>query len=600
MQISTRARSNTLVPTLLVLALLAIVPLLPLGARTEYVLAVGLVYAIAAVGLDPFSGYTGQLTFGNFGFVAIGAYVSAILATDYGWNPWQTLPVAVIACGVVGFVLGSAMVRLPHLGTAMGTIFFAYVVLVALRGDILEPWTHGAIGIPVQKVTVAGIPATGAALYWLAWAVLLVVTAVTYLYVNSRAGNVLRLIKRSEVVAASMGVDVFRHKRAAFVFSAMAAGAAGFVYAQAVEYLIPDNFVSFESILLLTMAIVGGLGSVAGPIVGAILFMIVTEATRSVGDLRHVIFALMLLAGLIFIPDGIYGVLEKYVNRLLPRSGRGKGGAGSASGIAEGAAPPRTERSPGLSIRSVGVNYGGVVALQDIGIEVAPGSIHAIIGPNGAGKTTLLNCVSGLQRSSGGIFLDDVEIGRFSPGEIRRLGVSRTFQNPALVPDLSVVENVQLGLYGDQPSASWRDVLPVPAIGRRDAASLAAAHAVLDLMKFPVDRRLVLASDLSLAEQKLTDIARAIAGHTRVLLLDEPTAGLSDDEIGIVAEALKVINRTSGITMLVIAHHVGFLRRIADQATVLNFGRVIARGTPEEVARDKLVLDVFLGESDGQ
>jgi branched-chain amino acid transport system permease protein len=248
----------------------------------------------------------------------------------------------------------------------------------------------------------------------------------------------------------------------------------------------------------------------------------------------------------------------------------------------------------------VGVNYGGVVALQDIGIEVAPGSIHAIIGPNGAGKTTLLNCVSGLQRSSGGIFLDDVEIGRLSPGEIRRLGVSRTFQNPALVPDLSVVENVQLGLYGDQPSASWRDVLPVPAIGRRDAASLAAAHAVLDLMKFPGDRRLVLASDLSLAEQKLTDIARAIAGHTRVLLLDEPTAGLSDDEIGIVAEALKVINRTSGITMLVIAHHVGFLRRIADQATVLNFGRVIARGTPEEVARDKLVLDVFLGESDGQ
>lgn len=598
MQISTKARSRTVIPTLFALGLLGLVPFLPISVRTEYVLAVGLVYAIAAVGLDPFSGYAGQLTFGNFAFVAIGAYVSAVLGTDYGWNVWLTLPAAAAACAVVAYVLGSAMVRLPHLGTAMGTIFFAYVALVALRGNILEPITHGAIGIAVPKATILDISVNGSWLYWLAWLLLTVVAAVTYVFVNSRAGEVLRLIKRSEVVAASMGVDVFRYKRDAFVFSAIAAGLAGFVYAQAVEYLIPDNFIGFESVILLTMAIVGGLGSVAGPIMGAVLFTIVTEATRGAGDLRHIIFALMLLGSLIFIPDGVFGLFEK-LSKYFPVSQKSPDRPHVAHRPPLAASADRGQRCK-LSIKSVNVSYGGIVALQDISIEVEAGTIHAIIGPNGAGKTTLLNCLSGLQPFSGSIAVNDRSIGRLTPGDVRRLGVSRTFQNPSLVPDLSVVENVRLGLYGDNPSSAWLDILPLRSVKHRDAACLDAAHAALDLVKFPEDRRSMLAVNLSLAEQKITDIARAIAGNTHILLLDEPTAGLSDEEMEIVADALKVIRRDSGITMLVIAHHVGFLRKVADAATVLNFGRIIAAGTPDAVAKDKRVIDIFLGEGDVQ
>jgi len=606
MRIATEARSGTAVATAATLAALAVIPFLPIGDRLHLILTIGVIYAIAAVGIDVFSGYCGQLTFGNFAFMAIGAYASAILAQDFGWPPWATILGSIGMAALVGLLLGAAAVRLPHLGTAMGTFFFATTVAVALRGATLAPLTQGPTGLPVQKVTIFGDDITPQQIYWLAWILLAVVTVVSYRYANSRAGMALRLIKRSEVVAESMGVHVISHKLYAFVWSAITAGLAGFVYAQALEYIIPEAFPGFESVILLTMAIIGGLGSIAGPIIGAVGFSIVGELTRSMGDVRQIAFALLLLANLVFIPGGMYSLIAWARGAL--RGNRARGDEAVRNQLsAPPAGPMFTHREPRprdvsvapvLQLRDVVVRFGGITAINSVSLDVARGTIHAVIGPNGAGKTTLLNCISGLQPHQGDIHFKADRIVGLTARTVRHRGLSRTFQNPSLVADLTVEENVCMGTYGSTPASPFLDVLPLRSTLRRDREAMRLAHAALDAVGFPADRRGLTASSLSLADQKIVDIARAIAGSPELLLLDEPTAGLAESEIEQIAAVLQKVNHEHGMTIVVIAHHIGFVRAVADYVTVLDFGTCIAEGLPEDVTRSKEVMDVFLGAED--
>jgi len=236
-----------------------------------------------------------------------------------------------------------------------------------------------------------------------------------------------------------------------------------------------------------------------------------------------------------------------------------------------------------------------VTALDGVDLQVNRGEIYAIIGPNGAGKTTLLNCISGIQEYEGRVTLEGLSLQRMTPSQVKRAGVSRTFQHPSLVGDLTAEENVAAGTYGLHPTTPYRDVLPLPSTVRRDRDARRHAIEALDLVRFPSERRDVLASDLSLAEQKVVDIARSIVGSSRLLLLDEPTAGLGEDDIGGIVDVLRVINGKTGLTIVVIAHHVGFLRALAGPSTVLDFGRVLASGPIDEVTRRADVIKVFLG-----
>ncbi|MGE4242741.1 ABC transporter permease subunit [Ramlibacter sp.] len=605
MRIATEARSGTAVATAVTMAALATVPFLPFGDRVQLILTIGVIYAIAAVGIDLFSGYCGQLTFGNFGFMAIGAYASTILATDYGWSPWVALLGSIGVAAFIGLLLGAAAVRLPHLGTAMGTFFFATTVAVALRGATLAPITRGPTGLPVPRAEIGGAPLTPIGIFWLAWILLAIATLISYRYANSRAGMALRLIKRSEVVAESMGVHVMSHKLWAFVWSTATAGMAGFVYAQALEYIIPEAFPGFESVILLTMAIIGGLGSIAGPIIGAVAFSILGELTRSAGDVRQILFALLLLANLIFIPGGIFSVIAWISAKVRGQDAKAPATAERASHFdaPSGAhVERRTIAREGLPLvlqmQNVTVRFGGVVAIDNVSLQVAQGTIHAIIGPNGAGKTTLLNCISGLQTHEGEIRFGEQRIVGRTARSVRRSGMSRTFQNPSLVADLTVEENVRMGTYGTSPCSPFFDIVPLRSTLRRDREAARLAHAALDAVGFPQDRRKLVARDLSLADQKIVDIARAIVGAPRLLLLDEPTAGLAESEIEVIAGVLQKVNRDNGMTIVVIAHHIGFVRAVADYATVLDFGKPIAEGLPDDVTSRKEVMDVFLGSED--
>lgn len=612
MALTSRARSRTLGPGLVVLLVLALLPLVAGGDHLRYVITVGMIYGIAAVGLDVFSGYAGVLSICTFAFVACGSYTSAVLSTKFGWNLWLTLPAAIVATGLIALVIGTVIVRLADLGAALATFFFAFVAVVLIQGPLLSDLTRSTEGIYMEQLRVGDWDvSSGLGFYIVTWALLLIVLVVSSRFVNSRGGRTLRLIKRSEVVSSSFGVNSYTGRLSSFVFSAAVAGVAGFLFAQATTFVSPESFNALESVLLLAMVVVGGMGSLVGPIIGAVVFEM-SDVSDISGSAREIIFAVLLLLFLVLLPQGIYGGLERLrifapisrsVDRFRSSRRRGQRPAvdsaiedrGMVRLIAEGPQEPEDVQTPALEFREVGVHFRGIAALSDVSVCVPKGSIYAIMGPNGAGKTTLLNCVSGIQQHRGQVLLFGRSLTGARPQEVRRLGVTRTFQHPSLVDDLSVWENVEIGSFGTRPSSLIGDLVPRGSLRRRERADRSDAVWALDLVGFPAARRNTLAGDLTLAEQKLVDVARAIAGRPTVLLMDEPTAGLEVHEMNLLANVIKKVRDDSGVTVLVIAHHVGFLRGIADDATVLDFGTVLASGPPSEVIAREDVATVFLG-----
>ncbi|MBD1270748.1 ATP-binding cassette domain-containing protein [Aeromicrobium tamlense] len=580
--------------------ILLLPPLLGIDARTQDSLTLALVFAIAAVGLDILSGYGGQFSIGNFAFVGIGAYATAILGTQYGWSTWATLPAAVLAPMVVAGVLGVPMMRIGQLGGAFMTFFLGYLVMLLLGVDWLSPLTNAAAGLAVPPAALGGLDLSyGSSLYYLAWALLAVTALLSARFADSRQGQALRVIKRSPVVASALGIDVSRSKVIAFVFSAGAAGLAGFVYAQLLGYLMPTNFLPAMSLTLLVMTIVGGLGSIAGPIAGAVLMTLLSQVTREAGAGRELYYAAVLIIVLIALPEGGFGLYERLrglVRRQPDPSSTDPTEYVRVTRTAGLPSPVPREEAPNLlTVDDLQVTFGGVRALDGTSLRIVEGQIHALLGPNGAGKTTILNCISGIQPHEGSIVFDGTPLKGLRPQQIRRLGLTRTFQNPSLVGDLSVLENVQLGCYGDESSSVLLDLLPLPSTLARDARTRDAAKDALAMVGLPESVWGRPATATSLADQKLVDIARAVVSSPRMMLLDEPTAGLQDEDIESVARVLTEVNREAGLTILVIAHHVGFLRDVAHSATALHFGRPIATGTPDAVVEDSRVVDVFLG-----
>jgi branched-chain amino acid transport system permease protein len=610
-----RARSHTLPAALAILGGLALLGLLPLDQGLRYTLVLSMSWGIAAVGLDLFSGYLGLANFGQFAFVGIGAYSITALRSEAHVNVAIALAITMALVAVLAAVVGSAMVQLQHFGAALTTFFFAFVLFNVLGGNTLDPITHSESGLPVPSMSWGplDLSATGLWLYWLAWAMLLAAVLLTSNYANSRAGRALRLLKRSETVAGTLGVRVRLTKLSAFVFSAVVAAAAGLPLSLAIGYLAPETFHFSNSITLFAMLVVGGIGSLAGPLIGALIFTALPQLMQSTGAAEALLFAVIFLVFVIALPDGIFGLLDRgwrlaSGTPLGARLGalRWPGGAGvggrAAVPAAVAAGPPRdgSRDAPGagdvLVAEDVTVVFGGVRALDRVSFRVRSGTIHALVGPNGAGKTTFLNCASGLLRATEGrVLVAGHDVSRSRAHVIRALGVSRTFQNPSLVPDLSVLDNVMLGLYGSQRWSLARDLAGAWASRARQRTVAGLAASALEQVGVPDGRWDVPASDLSLGEQKVVDIARAIAGGSRLLLLDEPTSGLGDREMARVADLLKRLRAEHRLSILVVAHNVGFVQDISDTVTVLDFGRLIAEGEPDRVIADPEVMTAYLG-----
>jgi branched-chain amino acid transport system permease protein len=614
MVLTARARSGTLWVSLGLVLLLGLVGFLPLDAPTLYLFTLAMCWAIAAVGLDLFSGYLGQSSFGHAAFVAIGAYGATALRSQAHLSTVFSLIGALLLAATVALVIGLALVQLKHFGAALTTFFFALLTTVLLSGNLLDPIAHSQNGLPVPPLDVlASVIDPSLLLYFLTWGLLLIAVVITSNYANSRAGRALRLVKQNEVVAATMGIQVRATKLVAFVFSAMLAALAGFPISLAIGYLAPETFSPTESITLFAMAAVGGLGSIVGPIIGALFFTLAPQSLQVAGATKAIVFAVVLLASLIFLPEGLFGAIESVGRRLMTlyrmrlqkaksirpgvRTDHSPVSSTEPKGLTIRHGRLATEPVEMLAIREVGVRFGGITALQNVSLSVRAGETHALIGPNGAGKTTLVNCISGVQRTAHGtISFRGQQISGTSPPAIRRLGIARTFQHPSLVPDLSVIDNVKLGLHGSlRWSLAW-DLAGPLATSSREARVTKLALRALRQVGFDDARDRAMAKDLSLADNRVVDIARAIASEADLLLLDEPTAGLSVQETESVARALQAV-KANGLTVLLIAHDVKFVTSVADRITVLDMGAVLAEGLPDEVIANPLVIEAYLGVS---
>jgi branched-chain amino acid transport system permease protein len=549
------------------------------------------------------------LSLASAGFAAIGAYSSAILAVKLGLPVALSIPAAVLVCGLVALVIGLPVLRLKDVYLAICTLGFGEIVRVSII--LLPGLTGGSTGANLS---------TGFAYEAMKrtkpWALALALALLCYLFWStsrSKAGRALRAIRENPDAAATMGIDVVAYKNMAFVASALVAGAAGAFYAHSVGSLDSGDFKFNRAVDILGYAVLGGSGQWFGPILGAGLLTALPILLRDgLGFLKdftqlpNILNGLALMLAIIFMPGGLAALFARRSSRFRPRAPRLRREAarspaptvraeGSAIDEALGAAEGEAARKgPLLSLDSVARSFGGVAALDGVSFDFEAGKIYGLIGPNGAGKTTLINAVSGIfSPSSGRIVWEGLEIQGRSAHRVAKLGIARSYQNIQLFGEMSALENVVVGHHiriRAGLAAAW---LRLPSEGREEAAARGEALALLGRLGLAelADQE---AGKLSYGDQRRVEIARALALHPRLLLLDEPAAGMNEKETAALGEFILELKR-HGYTLLVVEHHMDLIMRICDEIVVLNFGKKIAQGSPESVSREEAVLEAYLG-----
>jgi len=574
----------------LALAVIAAAAALPLLTTNTYYLFVAALIGVTIVvttGLDILAGLSGQVSLGHAGLYAIGAYSGAILTTRGGWSFWAALPVAVAAGALVGAVLALASLRAVGPYLAMVTIAFGIIVEHGLiEWDAL---THGFGGIAnIPRPALLRMPLTLPRYYEVVVVAVVLSVALARNLHRSPWGRAIVAVRESEIAAESLGLSAWTVRTVAFTLSAAFAGAGGCLYAFLASFVSPDSFTMQTSILFLLVVLFGGLGRVGGPVVGSIVLIVLPEALQALSDYRLILYGVLLLASIYFLPGGVVGALSRW--RRAPGRADTDDAAGDVAPACE-VAPPQP-----LALTATGVDlrFGGLVALAGVDLAVLPGSVHGLIGPNGAGKTSLLNVLSGFYRPSAGLVrLGEAMITSVAPYRASRHGIARTFQTTQLFESMTALENVEVGLRGPATGSPLGALAGLPALGRAERRLRAQARALLAFVNYPGDPEAP-ASSLPFGHKRLVEIARALARRPAVLLLDEPAAGLSHAEIEQLAVLVRKI-RAAGMAVLLVGHHLDLVLRLSDRVSVLDYGRVIAEGRAAAVQRDPAVIEAYLG-----
>lgn len=545
--------------------------------------------AIAATGLNILFGMSGQLSLGQAAFFALGAYGSGILATKLGWPLAITMPIGVIVAGMAGVVIGLVALRARTHYLAMATLAFGFIVeILCQRWVDLTGGSMGLIGVP--QLNFGDFAMGPAYFFWIAAAALLILQTMVDYLAKSSTGRSLHAIKESESFALTVGIPVAMVRAGVFVVAAMMAGLAGAFFAHQSGYLSSDAFNLDRSISLLIAVVLGGLGKPYGAIVGAVIIVLLNQLTAGLYEVSYFIFGAILLLVMLFFPDGAVGALERLLRpRRTPlASNRVRAELPSGFMVA-----PQGTAAPVLELEGVTKRYAGVTAVSDVNMQVKAGTVHALIGPNGAGKSSLINVIAGLYRADGGrIRYHGRDITTLPAHRRADAGIARTFQNLQLIGTLTVLENVMLGLRPRHGFLSgWLRWL---FNGRDLAAERAEAMTLMDY--FGIGRFAdSLPGDLAYGHRKLCELARALAQRPTFMLLDEPIAGLNEEEV---REIVAVIGRLKalGLTILVVEHNMTFVMQVSDTVTVLDYGRKISEGTPAVIKRDPAVIAAYLGQ----
>ncbi|MEP9367664.1 branched-chain amino acid ABC transporter ATP-binding protein/permease [Xanthobacter sp. VNH20] len=572
----------------------AILVAVPLTAGNEYELRLFmlfLIYGVIAVGLNVLVGLTGLVSLGQAGLFALGSYTGAILAVRLGFDMLSASIAAAIVSGVFGVLLAYPTVRVRGVYLAVVTIAFGIIVEnVAIEWQSLTGGTTGLSSIP--RPNIFGYRISGFAFYGVLAVTLFLATLATHNLKLSRYGRAMLAVSQSETAARALGVNATAMRTLAFVVASVTAGIAGSFYAFLNSYISPDIFTFSDSVRFLLMVILGGAASTFGPVIGAYILTYLPEFLQQFQLWQKFAYGALLLVVMFALPRGIVGTLWMLVTRFNPQ----KREADPAEGIPaeQSLRHDVREGEAELVARDLTVRFGGLTALSKASLRVKPGEVHALIGPNGAGKSTFVNTISGFYKPTEGEFeLDGIQLTGKRSHEIARIGLARTFQNTELFGELTVLENVMVG-YQQRLTYGIADaLLRTPRLRREEKESRRAAIGLLTFVGLDAYAN-EQARFLPFGLQRRLEIARALAAKPRLLLLDEPAAGLTTQEID---ELEAMIRRIAalGISVLLIEHHVELIMAVADTVTVLDYGQVIASDTPAIVQEDPRVIEAYFG-----
>ena len=544
---------------------------------TPFVLALVALTAVVGVGLNILLGLTGQVSLGHVGFYAIGAYTVAIL-TLKGVDFWIALPLAGAVAGIVGFALALPALRVTGPYLAMVTIAFAFIIQHgtiewrALTGGAnglmgIAPPALGVLVFTEREMAMLAVTLAGASLY------------AFHRLARSGWGMAMVAVRDAEPAARSIGLNPVIVKTAAFSLSAVFTGLAGGIFAPLLMFVAPDSFPFSQSILFLFAVIVGGAGWTFGPVVGALVSVVLPELLSSLAEYRLLFFGASLLVILWVAPAGVLGLLARLWRRTEPSVV-----AATAFDVAAFLAPKGAAGT--LEVRDLGITFGGIKAASAVSFTALPGKVTSVIGPNGAGKTTVLNLIGGFYRpDSGSIRLGERELAGSPAWKVARAGIARTYQTTKLFATMSIIDNVLIALRRGRLGSMAADAA---SPDDRDAAEALLAfvgyHGSLS----------VPAGDLPHVDRRLVEVARALAMRPRVLLLDEPAAGLMRSDKDALSRLIRRI-ADLGIAVILVEHDMLLVMGISDAVIVLDAGVRIAAGSPIEVRHDPKVLKAYLG-----
>jgi branched-chain amino acid transport system permease protein len=572
-------------------------------------------FSLVAVGVVLLLGYAGQISFGHASFLGIGAYATGLLTVRLGLPPLLALVVGAVLAAAIAWIVGAVIFRLRGFYLAMLTLGLTIIFTVVVTQ--LRTITGGANGIPgILPFEILGVRvADDRAYFLLAWGLVAAALLLGFNLIDSRFGRATRAIKGSEMAALAAGVDTGQVKLQILVLSAVMASVAGSLYAHYLTLVYPHVLDVSQALAILIMAIVGGTATLWGAPVGAVFMTLLPElmqrampdaaAADRAAQFQQILFGLLLIVVMIARPDGLTGLLGGWLGRRRPPAPTATASAQPQSRPPLAVNPRSSELLPApnaldgvtgsaLNVAGLSKSFGGLHAAKNVWLDVPTGSIAALIGPNGAGKTTVFNCIAGVLRSDQGtIRLGVRELNHPAPYRLAELGLARTFQNVRLFGNMTVLENVMVGCHARTRATLLEALFRVGrhrSEERRIQAEAAHWLAYVGLGDL-ADRN---AFSLAFGQQRLLEVARALAARPRVLLLDEPAAGLNPVEKEGLARLLLDI-RAHGTTLLLVEHDMRLVMQVADHIVVLDHGEVIARGTPAAVRADPRVVEAYLG-----
>ena len=546
------------------------------------------VYWVLVAGLNLVVGFAGQLAIGWVSLLTIGAYAASALAAGRVTpeiHPYVSLVVAGVLGAVFGLVAGLPALRLRTFYFAMTTLGLSTIVT-----QIALAWTSvtgGGIGIPGPSMPKPFDTPWG--FYYFTLVLALLCTWMTANVAASRHGRSLVAIRDAEVAAESVGIYKPRLLMTVFLFSGALAGVAGGLFASLQSYITPDAFTFDLSVLFFIAILMGGRGSILGPLLGTVVLTLLPEFAAPLVQWSTFLYAVLLLLIVLLIPGGIADLLDFRNRKPLDQHREIRPRPELLAGVLGD-----TERESKLDLQGIVLAFGGVRAVDGVDLQLRTGEVHGLIGPNGSGKTTTLNVISGYYAPQAGtVKRDGVELTREGPHTRAGHRIARTFQTPRIIGESSVIDNVMIGGTTDG-RASFVESLLSLSRHRRDEAEL-RAKALTALTLVGLERLADVRADrLQHSELRFVEIARALMARPSFLLLDEPAAGLSVDEIKRLGALIQAISR-QGTGVMLVEHHADLIFDICDRVTVLNLGKVLASGDPDHVRTHREVVNAYLG-----